>query len=319
VTFWTNFKKKQANFRLMIGITHSDLDGLVSAMLAGIHFGFGPEEVIFARPSDAQHGVIEIINKESVVTDLPYISGATHWYDHHMSNILGEHKNILGIRRLAPSCAGILKKEFGIKGYEKLVSETDRIDSLQLTAEEILNPYGYYLLSKLVNEDIDGEDTITFNHYLMHLMKDNGGNVRKILADPLVEGKVSEYLTMQEFARPYIKQQIQSSGDLLLVDLREAPSKVFTQCCFMYDPFVFDGGKDSAVMVRIYHPNLDSEKTRFQVFKNPLSKSNKYSDLNIGTFLRELGGGGHPYSGGVTVPTGVLDETFTKIKDYLRR
>ena len=152
----------------------------------------------------------------------------------------------------------------------------------------------------------------------MSLMKDKGDHIGEIIADPLVEDKITEYFRMQELARPYLKQQMQSSNGLLLVDLRGAPSKIYTRCSFMYDPFVFDGGKDSGVMVRTYHPGLDHRETRFQVVKNPLIVDNS-PNLDIGAFLNTLGGGGHPYSGGVTIDTGETDRVYEAIMGELRR
>lgn len=302
----------------MIGITHSDLDGLVSTMLAGISFNFEPEQVFFARPSDAQKGLIDVFNKETVVTDLPYVLGSTFWFDHHLSNILDGPRKIPGIRKIAPSCAGILKKEQEIQGYDRLVEETDRIDSLQLTGEEIINPQEYYLLSKLINEDIDGRDTISFNHYLTRLMKDNDGDIKKIFTDPKVQEKIEEFSQMQRIVRPYLKRTMQLQDDILIVDLLSVPSNVYNRCAFMYDPFVLGEGTKSSVMTRLYHPNQNTQLVRFQVLANKFT-SDKMFDRNIGTFLHSHGGGGHPYSGGVTVPIEKFEETYKGIMNFLRR
>src|SRR3954465_14428237 len=135
-----------AKYRL---ITRSDLDGIVCASLLK-ELGM-IEDVQFAHPKDMQDGLIEVTSND-IITNLPHHPKAHMVFDHHASEserAKTDTPNMINDPN-APSAAHVVYKHFG--GAAKfpniskdLMAAADKIDSAQLTQDEILNPKGWVL------------------------------------------------------------------------------------------------------------------------------------------------------------------------------
>ena len=134
-------------------ITRPDFDGVVCAALLYNALDIeGP--VKWAEPSDLQRGLVEI-REGDVIANLPYDDRCALWFDHHYTNRIDRPFN--GEFRIAPSAAGIIfahYKDRFVRDYSELVTATDKIDSADLTLDEVLNPekYGYVLLSMTMSD-----------------------------------------------------------------------------------------------------------------------------------------------------------------------
>jgi len=127
-------------------ITHTDLDGVFSAVLLN-----EVEEVYdikFLDPNTIQNKKIEI-TKEGIIADLPYDKRCGMWFDHHESS-KPENQNFKGSWKLAPSAARVIYDYYEnpyLEKYSKILLEVDRIDSGKITKEDIQNPQGWFLIS----------------------------------------------------------------------------------------------------------------------------------------------------------------------------
>ena len=124
-------------------ITRSDFDGLICGMLlkeAGIIDSWQ-----FVHPKDLQDGLFQP-TEDDVLANVPYVPGCGMWFDHHTSenDRVGWSKDVQGESRLAPSAARIIYEYYGgaekFPAYGDMIEAVDKVDSGQLTREEILNP-----------------------------------------------------------------------------------------------------------------------------------------------------------------------------------
>ena len=139
-------------------VTRPDFDGIVCAVLI-LEAENAVSPVKWVSPSDMQKGNIEILPGD-IIANLPYHPNCSLWFDHHFSNKI-RHKT-RGLFGIAPSAAGLVFKYYQNslqRDFTKLVAETDKIDSANLTLDEILSPekYPYVLLSMTVQDHIPSE------------------------------------------------------------------------------------------------------------------------------------------------------------------
>ena len=135
-------------------VTRSDFDGLACGALlkdAGII-----DSWTFAHPKDLQDGLVEI-NENDCLANVPYVEGCGLWFDHHSSEherqqLAGKYK---GESRITPSCARIIYEYYGGKErfshYDDMMEAVDKVDSGNLTKEEILHPEGWILVGFLMD------------------------------------------------------------------------------------------------------------------------------------------------------------------------
>ena len=130
-------------------ITRSDFDGLACGALlleAGIIDSWK-----FAHPKDLQDGLVEV-NENDVLANVPFVEGCGLWFDHHSSEhernqLEGKYK---GESRITPSCARIIYEYYGGKErfpqFDDIMVAVDKVDSGDLTIDDIMNPQGWILL-----------------------------------------------------------------------------------------------------------------------------------------------------------------------------
>jgi len=140
-------------------VTRPDFDGVVCTALLMEIFDI-TEPTLWVEPVKINKGEVEI-KEGDIIANLPFDKRCSWWFDHHFTNSV--NTDFKGEFRLAHSAAGIIydyfKKDF-TKNYDKLVRETDRIDSARLTMEEILLPKNnpYVMLSFTIKgNDHDSE------------------------------------------------------------------------------------------------------------------------------------------------------------------
>ena len=152
-------------------VTRSDFDSVVCAVLLydalDIH-----TPVKWAEPSEIQKGMVDI-QEGDIVANLPYAPNCSLWFDHHFSNQCTI--SFTGAFRIAPSAAGIIFDYYRgtfHRDYTELVQAADKIDSADLTQEEVLYPENdpYILLSMTISSQNKADEPY-WNH-LVALLKD---------------------------------------------------------------------------------------------------------------------------------------------------
>ena len=136
-------------------IYRGDLDGTVCAALLK-EIGMC-DELFQTHPKDMQDGKIKVTNQD-IICNLPYHPECYMWFDHHSSEINKDNfpDNFKGLVDIAPSAARLVYTYFlpeypELGKYEKLVFETDLVDSANLTLEQVRNPERTILLGFLLD------------------------------------------------------------------------------------------------------------------------------------------------------------------------
>lgn len=209
-------------------ITRSDFDGLACGALlkeAGIIDNWK-----FAHPKDLQDGLVEV-DENDCLANVPYVEGCGLWFDHHSSEherlkLEGKYK---GESRITPSCARIIYEYYGgrerFPQFDDMMEAVDKVDSGNLTIDEVQNPKGWILIGFLMDPRTGlgrwREFTIS-NYQLMEKLIDACRTMTtdEILALPDVKERIEVYFEQTEKFKEMVQKYTRTDGNLIISDLR---------------------------------------------------------------------------------------------------
>ncbi len=209
-------------------VTRSDFDGLACAALlkdAGII-----DSWLFAHPKDLQDGKV-FIRPSDCLANVPYVKGCGLWFDHHSSEderleLKGKYR---GESRPAPSCARIIYEYYGGKrrfpNYDELMAAVDKVDSGNLTADEIMRPKGWILIGFIMDPrtGLGRWRNFTISNYqLMEKLIDccRTMSTAGILNLPDVQERIFVYYDQAMKFKDMIQKHTRVEGKLIISDLR---------------------------------------------------------------------------------------------------
>lgn len=285
-------------------IINSDFDALVSAYLLMKEYDI--DSIRFVEPGEVNDKLVHINRPETIVANLPYVEGAEIWFDHHHSNV-SDNTHVKGLREIQPSCVRVIANYFNLSETE-LITQADIIDAAMFTRKDIFNPQGYQLFSHTINGNTSHYEDMEYNRMVIPYLED----LPTLMKLPEVQLRIQSFEDSFEKAKEYICNNCICEKNLLIVDLRNAPVKEYLSSSYKFIHYSIH--ESANISMRMYHPNLDKSVVRFQVGHSIFNKS---SNVNVAEVLKPLGGGGHPYAGGITIPTKRFEEVYNKIKDAL--
>jgi nanoRNase/pAp phosphatase (c-di-AMP/oligoRNAs hydrolase) len=278
-------------------VTRSDFDGLVcAALLKELDM---LDDILFVHPKDMQDGKIEITERD-ITTNLPYVATAHLSFDHHSSeterveNGKPNHVMVAG----ADSAARVVYDYFG--GAERFpnVSEemmiaVDKADAAQFSADEILAPHGWILLSFLMDPRTGlgrFRDFRISNYQLMMQLIDDCMrlSIDEILETPDVKERVELYRAHEADAVAQIQRCADVHGNLVVLDLREEEIIHPTNRFMVYAIF---GEQNISIHVMW---GREKQNTVFATGKSIIDRTSR---TNVGKLMLEYGGGGHEAAG----------------------
>lgn len=209
-------------------LTRSDFDGLACAVLlteAGIIDSWR-----FVHPKDLQDGLVEV-SQDDCLANVPFVEGCGLWFDHHSSeNERNAYKDkYIGDSRLCPSAAHVVYDYYGGKEkfphFDELLWAVDKVDSADLTREEILNPTGWILLGFIMDPRTGlgrFRDFTVSNYQLMEKLITwcRTMSIDEIMALPDVRERIELYNDQTEHFKAMVKEHTTVCGDIILSDLR---------------------------------------------------------------------------------------------------
>ena len=273
-------------------VTRSDFDGLVCGALlleAGVI-----DHWKFAHPKDLQDGLVEI-NEDDCLANVPYVEGCGLWFDHHSSEhernqLEGKYK---GESRVTPSCARIIYEYYGGKErfpqYDDIMEAVDKVDSGNLTVDEILNPTGWILIGFLMDPRTGlgrwRQFTIS-NYQLMEklLVACSKNTTEEILAFPDVVERIEIYNEQTAKFKEMVLAHTRTEGNVIISDLRGV-DPIYTGNRFLIYS-MFPEPNISAWIVSGRGGAGCSAAVGYSII-------NKTSDVNVGSLMLKYGGGGH--------------------------
>ena len=273
-------------------VTRSDFDGLACGALllaAGI-----VDHWTFAHPKDLQDGLIEI-NENDCLANVPYVEGCGLWFDHHSSEferneLAGKYK---GESRITPSCARIIYEYYGGKetfpNFDDMMEAVDKVDSGNLTIDEIMDPKGWILVGFLMDPrtGLGRWRQFTVSNYqlmekLMVACKDK--STEEILNMPDVVERIEVYEEQTQKFKEMVKAHTRTEGNVIISDLRGV-DPIYTGNRFMIYS-MYPEQNISAWIVTGKGGHGCSAAVGYSIL-------NKTSNVNVGSLMLKYNGGGH--------------------------
>jgi nanoRNase/pAp phosphatase (c-di-AMP/oligoRNAs hydrolase) len=279
-------------------VTRSDLDGVASAVLLKSRDLI--DEILFVHPKDVQDGKVEITDRD-ITTNVPYSPKAHLVLDHHASEAVrigGTKPPNLVLDPEAPSVTRVVFNHFGGRAAfpnvsEDMLAAVDKLDSAQLTSDEILDPQGYILLGLLMDSRTGlgrFHDFGVSNYQLMKKLVDACGKlgVDDVLELPDVAERVALYRQHRQPFHDQLKRCTKVHRNLVEVDLRSEET-------------IYAGNR---FVVYALFPNCNismhvmwGRAKQNVVFAIGKSIVNRTSKSHIGSLALKYGGGGHDAAG----------------------
>ena len=268
-------------------VSRPDFDGIICAVLLKDTEQI-TKETLWVEPNDMQKGLIEI-NSDDIVTNLPYHAKCGMWFDHHFTNQI--NLPFKGDFQIAPSAAGIIynyydKKLYG-RDYEELVYETDRIDSADLTSDEVNFPENYpYVLISMTISGHESSD-ITYWNRLVELFRTQ--SIEEIMEDAEVKERCKRVVDQNKTYKEQLSAHTTMDSGVAVTDFRSFKTIPRGNRFLVYSMF-----PESYVQMKIVHHPEKEGKTLVSVGH---SIFNRTCNVNVGLMLSKYEGGGHRGAG----------------------
>ena len=273
-------------------VTRSDFDGLACGALlleAGVI-----DSWTYAHPKDLQDGIVEI-NENDCLANVPYVEGCGLWFDHHSSEherleLEGKYK---GESRITPSCARIIYEYYGGKdrfpNFDDMMEAVDKVDSGNLTIDEILNPKGWILVGFLMDPrtGLGRWRKFTVSNYqlmekLMVACRDK--STEEILEMPDVKERIEVYNEQTEKFKEMVKANTRIEGNVIISDLRNV-DPIYTGNRFLIYS-LYPEQNISAWIVNGKGGKGCSAAVGYSII-------NRTCEVNVGSLMLKYNGGGH--------------------------
>lgn len=293
-------------------ITRSDFDGLACAVFlkeAGII-----DTYKFAHPKDLQDGLIEV-TKDDCLANVPFVEGCGLWFDHHSSEqernaykgkYVGESEN-------SPSAAHVVYDYYGGKekfpNFDALLNAVDKVDSANLTKDEILHPEGWVLLGFIMDPRTGlgrfRKFTIS-NYQLMEKLIDwcRTMTIDEILELPDIKERIDMYFEQTDKFIEMVKSHTKVKNSVIISDLRGLDT-IYTGNRFMIYS-LYPEGNISVWIVSGKGGQGCSCAVGYSVL-------NKTCNINVGKLMLKYGGGGHKVVGTCQFPDDSMNEKINSL------
>ncbi|MEG0972387.1 MAG: exopolyphosphatase [Lachnospiraceae bacterium] len=299
-------------------ITRSDFDGLACGSLlkeAGII-----DHWKFAHPKDLQDGLVEV-SEEDCLANVPYVEGCGLWFDHHSSEfernqLAGKYK---GESRLTPSCARIIYEYYGgeerFPQFKEMMEAVDRVDSGNLTIEEIQHPTKWILIGFIMDPrtGLGRWRNFTISNYqLMERLLDDcrTKSIDEILLMPDVQERVDVYFQQTEKFTEMVATHTMVKNKLIVTDLRGVTPIYSGNRFLIYS--MYPEQNISAWIVNGKEGKGCSVAVGYSIL-------NKTATLDVGSLMLKYGGGGHEKVGTCQFSDDQMDEKVMELLESLAR
>jgi nanoRNase/pAp phosphatase (c-di-AMP/oligoRNAs hydrolase) len=273
------------------------------------------DEWEFVHPKDIQDGIVQVTDND-ILANIPYMQGCKLWFDHHSSETerLKENPYFEGVSRKAPSCARVVYEYYG--GDEKLggrfaemIRYVDKVDSADLSSEEIINASGWVLLGFIMDPrtGLGRFRNFTISNY--DLMKALASacankNIEDIMAMPDVKERAVVYHEQEKLFLEMLKKVIRVDDNVIVADLRGIETIHAGNRFLMYTIY-----PEQNISVWI----VDGRNKQNCAITVGYSITNRSATIDVGSMLLKYGGGGHTRVGTCQIPYDEADEAIADI------
>ena len=283
-------------------VTRGDLDSLTCAVLIGLNESI--DEVLLTHPQEISEGHIEIRDGD-VIANLPYQPGCTLWFDHHVhtASAATPTMDFKGSFGQAPSAARLVYEYYGgaerMPQFDELVHETDRLDSADLTLDDILDPQGYIKLGFTIDARSGLGAFHSYFRTLTELLK-RAPPIDQVLEHPEVAERCRRLEEEDIHLHRALKEHSRVDGNVVLTDFRTLDQVPIGNRFLVFALF-----PQINIAVRVqWGPGREYAMMTFGH-----SIINRTCRTNVGELAARYGGGGHPGAGSIKLTA----ETDTQI------
>lgn len=290
-------------------VTRGDLDGLTSAVLIMEMETVDSIELI--HPQDLTDKRFDI-HTGDILANVPYHPNAAKWFDHHLlteSNPKPPDK-FEGAYRQAPSTARIVYEYYNspkLKKYDALVQETDRMDSANLTLQDVLDPKGYILLGYTIDPRTGLGGFKDYFMLLLDALKNKTAD--EILQMPEVLSRVNQMRSEWLIFKRLTLEHSRTEGNVVITDFRNVEKIPVGNRFLIYTLF-----PDANVSVRVHW----GPQRQFVAVVVGHSIFNRTCKVNIGELMSDFGGGGHVGAGATPLKSETADADIQEIVNRLK-
>jgi nanoRNase/pAp phosphatase (c-di-AMP/oligoRNAs hydrolase) len=277
------------------------------------------EEWKFVHPKDIQDCQVEVTDND-ILANIPYVKGCKLWFDHHSSETerLGDKTFFEGVSRHAPSCARVVYDYYGgdekLGRFSEMIRYTDKVDSGNLTSEEITNPHGWVLLGFLMDPrtGLGRFRNFTISNY--DLMKNLARacaekDIDEIMDMPDVKERIEVYREQSELFREMVREHTKVVGNALLVDLRGVEIIYAGNRFLIYTLF-----PEQNISLWI----IDGRNKVNAAITVGYSIINRSATVDVGSLMLKYGGGGHQQVGTCQVNYADADKVIAEILEKVK-
>jgi len=266
-------------------LTRCDLDGLTCATLIGLNEHV--DEIRLTHPQEIANGKLEV-GKDDILANLPFRPGCGLWFDHHLHTAAPPPPSgYRGAFGQAPSAARLVYEYYGglttLEGFEDLVKETDRLDSADLTLDDILDPQGYIQLGLSIDARSGLRDAAEYFMQILDLLR-RKTPIAEILAHPDVREHCRRLEYEDEALHTALMTHSRLDGNVIFTDFRSLDTVPV--------------GNRFLVFALFPQGNVEARAQHREGHRRPMltlgaSIVNRTCRTNLGELAARFGGGGH--------------------------
>lgn len=293
-------------------VTRADLDGLACAVLLTQCEPIDAIELV--HPQDVADRRVPI-GPGDVLTNVPYHPACGLWFDNHL---LTDARSVppAGFRgryAQAPSAARVVYEHYlpshpELARHEPLLAETDRLDSAQLTLQDVESPAGYVLLGFTLDGRTGLGSLHAYFRALLPVVRDQPLDC--VLELPAVQERVALMRTQDRAFRDTARARSRVHRNVVVTDFRGLAALPVGNRFLVFTLF-----PDANVAVRVQQapePGLVAISAGRSIF-------DRSCRANLGVLLSLHGGGGHPGAAACVVPAARADAVLEQIVAALAR
>jgi hypothetical protein len=270
-------------------------------------------DILLAHPQDISERRL-FITSDDIIANLPYQSGCGKWFDHHLLTTANQRppEDFEGRYGLAPSAAHVVFEYYlgnhpEIAKYEVLLAETDRLDSAQLTLDDVTDPKDYILLGYT----LDPRTGLgAFQDYFQMLVdKVKSLPIGEILKLPEVQQRVLKIREGDARFRELTLAKSRLDGNVVFTDFRDVNPIPVGNRFIVYTLF-----PQANVSVRV-HWGPSREHVACAVGHSIFNRTCRTA---VGELMSYYGGGGHRGAGTCLLPAAEADALIESIVGTLK-
>ncbi|QTA84172.1 exopolyphosphatase [Desulfonema magnum] len=287
-------------------VTRADFDSIVCAVLLYEALDIN-KPVKWVEPSEIQKGLADV-EEGDILANLPYDKNCSMWFDHHYTNRIDTPFE--GAFEIAPSAAGVIFKYYKdrfTRDYSELVRETDKIDSADLSLDEVLHPESYpSLLISMTISNRDKSDEAYWNKLIDLLRK---FDIPEVFHDPEVKKRCKKVIEQNKAYETLLKEHTHVEKHVSVTDFRSLDEAPVGNRFLVYSLF-----PETIVNMKIRYDNEDREKVIIGVGHSIFNPNCK---VNVGLMLSNFEGGGHRGAGACNFHKSKTDKNIRELLDIL--